>query len=614
MREEQGIYLFHQGTNYYSYELLGSHLVKGGVLFRTWAPNAKKVAVVGDFNGWDRNKHQMSLINNEGVWEIFIPDVEEFASYKYAIKTKSNRYVLKSDPYAFHSELRPNTASKVYNLKGYKFKDAKWMNNRVTHHYYNKPLNIYELNLASWRTYADGNFFDYVKIAEELSQYIKKMGYTHIELMPVSEYPYDPSWGYQVTGFYSITSRFGTPKQFMQFVDIMHQNNIGVIVDWVPGHFCKDVHGLIEYDGTYLYEPSNPKKREHAGWGTRTFDYGRCEIQSFLVSNAVYLLKEYHIDGLRVDAVSSMLYLDYCRKEGEWEPNSFGTNINLDAVAFIKKLNQTISDHFKGVLMIAEEATTYPGITSSVQDGGLGFSYKWNMGWMNDTLSYAKVDPIFKQYDHNKITFQLTYAYSEKFILPISHDEVVHGKLSLVNKMAGDYDQKFMSLQTYYMYMMSHPGKKLNFMGNEIAQIIEWRDDREIDWLLLQYPKHIDFQRFIADLNKVYLKNKPLYNLDDSWDGFNWLIVDDSGHNTFTYERIDDEGKKIIITLNFSFVDWNKYSFNVENGIYKIIYASNDSKYGGANKLIGKTITVKNGKLVFNLPANCGIYFRKVEK
>ena len=400
----------------------------------------------------------------------------------------------------------------------------------------------------------------------------------------------------------------------MQFVDIMHQNNIGVIVDWVPGHFCKDVHGLIEYDGTYLYEPSNPKKREHAGWGTRTFDYGRCEIQSFLVSNAVYLLKEYHIDGLRVDAVSSMLYLDYCRNEGEWEPNSFGTNINLDAVAFIKKLNQTISDHFKGVLMIAEEATTYPGITSSVQDGGLGFSYKWNMGWMNDTLSYAKVDPIFKQYDHNKITFQLTYAYSEKFILPISHDEVVHGKLSLVNKMAGDYDQKFMSLQTYYMYMMSHPGKKLNFMGNEIAQIIEWRDDREIDWLLLQYPKHIDFQRFIADLNKVYLKNKPLYNLDDSWDGFNWLIVDDSGHNTFTYERIDDEGKKIIITLNFSFVDWNKYSFNVENGIYKIIYASNDSKYGGANKLIGKTITVKNGKLVFNLPANCGIYFRKVEK
>ena len=614
MREEQGIYLFHQGTNYYSYELLGSHLVDGGVLFRTWAPNAKKVAVVGDFNSWDRNKHQMTKISNEGVWEIMIPNVNEFSSYKYAIKTKSNRYVLKSDPYAFHSELRPNTASKVYDIKGYKFKDAKWMKNRSAHHYYNKPLNIYELNLGSWRTYEDGNFFDYLKLATELSLYVKKMGYTHIELMPISEYPYDPSWGYQVTGFYSITSRFGTPKQFMEFVDIMHQNNIGVIVDWVPGHFCKDVHGLIEFDGTYLYEPSNPKKREHAGWGTRTFDYGRCEVQSFLVSNAMYLLKEYHIDGLRVDAVSSMLYLDYCRNEGEWEPNTFGTNVNLDAVAFIKKLNQAISEHFNGVLMIAEEATTYPGVTTSVHDGGLGFSYKWNMGWMNDTLSYAKVDPIFKQYDHNKITFQLTYAYSEKFILPLSHDEVVHGKLSLVNKMAGNYDEKFMSLQTYYMYMMSHPGKKLNFMGNEIAQIIEWRDDREIDWLLLQYPKHIDFQRFIADLNKIYLKNKPLYNLDDSWDGFNWLIVDDSGHNTFTYERIDDEGKKIIVSLNFSFVDWNKYSFDVENGTYKIIYASNDIQYGGANKLIGKTIKVKNGKLVFDLPANCGIYFRKVEK
>lgn len=611
---EQGIYLFHQGTNYFCYEMLGSHMVEGGVIFRTWAPNAKKVAVVGDFNSWDRNKNQMSRITNEGIWEVFIPNVKEFSSYKYAIKTKSNRYILKSDPYAYHSELRPSTASKVYNIKGYKFKDAKWMKNRYHHHFYNKPLNIYELNLASWRTYEDGNFFDYVKIATELAQYIKRMGYTHIELMPISEYPYDPSWGYQVTGFYSITSRFGTPKQFMEFVDIMHQNNIGVIVDWVPGHFCKDSHGLIEYDGTYLYEPANPKKREHLGWGTRAFDYGRCEIQSFLVSNAMYLLKEFHIDGLRVDAVSSMLYLDYCREEGQWERNSFGTNINLDAVALIQKLNKAINDYFKGVLMIAEESTTYPGITTSVDAGGLGFSYKWNMGWMNDTLSYAKVDPIFKQYDHNKITFQLTYAYSEKFILPLSHDEVVHGKLSLVNKMAGDYDQKFMSLQTYYMYMMSHPGKKLNFMGNEIAQIIEWRDDREIDWLLLQYPKHIDFQKFTADLNKIYLKNKPLYNLDDSWEGFNWLIVDDNGHNTFTYERIDDEKKKIIVTLNFSFSNWNNYSFEVENGKYKIIYASNDIKYGGANKLIGKTITVTNGKLIFDLPANCGIYFRKVEK
>ena len=614
MNQEQGIYLFHQGTNYNAYKLLGSHMENDGVIFRVWAPNAKKVAVVGDFNGWDRYKNVMKKITDEGLWEVFIPGVQEFSSYKYAILTRGNRYILKSDPYAFHSELRPNTASKVYNLDGYQFNDKVWMKKRKKHHYYNKPLNIYELNLASWRTYSDGNFFDYVKLAYEISDYIKKMGYTHIEIMPISEYPYDPSWGYQVTGFYSITSRFGTPKQFMEFVDIMHQNNIGVIVDWVPGHFCKDSHGLIDFDGTFLYEPSDSFKREHNGWGTRAFDYGRCEIQSFLVSNALYLLQEYHIDGLRVDAVASMLYLDYCREEGKWRKNNLGTNINLEAVAFIKKLNKAISDLDSGILMIAEESTTFPNITASVENGGLGFTYKWNMGWMNDTLAYMKTDPIFRQYDHNKITFQLTYAYSEKFILPLSHDEVVHGKLSLVNKMAGDYYQKFMSLQTYLMYMMSHPGKKLNFMGNEIAQIIEWRDDREIDWLLLQYPLHRDFQKFVADLNQVYLKNKPFYELDDSWEGFNWLIVDDNGHNTFTYERIDQSNKKIISVLNFSFCDWNRYSFNVENGKYKIIFASNDTKYGGQNKLIGKTFVVTDGRLVFDLPANCGIYFRKVEK
>ena len=614
MKQEQGIYFFHQGTNYQAYQLLGSHFENDGVVFRVWAPNAKKVAVIGDFNNWDRYKHVMHKITDQGLWEIFIPNVLEFSTYKYAILTRNNRYLLKSDPYAFHSEIRPNTASKVYNLAGYTFHDNAWMKKREKHHYYNQPLNIYELNLASWRTYADGNFFDYVKLAHELKDYIKKMGYTHIEIMPISEYPYDPSWGYQVTGFYSITSRFGTPKQFMEFVDIMHQNNIGVIVDWVPGHFCKDAHGLVDFDGTHLYEPSDPYKIEHAGWGTRAFDYGRCEIQSFLVSNAVYLLKEYHIDGLRVDAVASMLYLDYCRENGKWRKNNLGTNINLEAEAFIKKLNKTIHGMFKGILMIAEESTTYPNITTPVENGGLGFTYKWNMGWMNDTLRYIKTDPIYRQYEHDKITFQLTYAYSEKFILPISHDEVVHGKLSLVNKMAGDYYQKFMALQTYFMYMMSHPGKKHNFMGNEIAQIIEWRDDREIDWLLLQYPIHADMQRFVSQLNQIYLKNKPLYELDDSWDGFNWLIVDDKNHNTFTFERIDQTHKKIITVLNFSFVDWNRYSFQTENGKYRIIFASNDIKFGGQNKLIGKTFNVTNGVLIFDLPANCGIYFRKVEK
>lgn len=610
MKNEQAIFLFHQGTNYYSYKLLGSHFENGGVTFRVWAPNAEKISVVGSFNDWNRYANPMTKINNEGIWEVTLFNVNEYSEYKYAIFYR-HRWHLKADPYAFHSELRPNTASKVYNLDGYVFHDQEWMNNREYRHYYNQPLNIYEVNLASWRTYEDGNFFDYVKCAYELRDYCHKMGYTHVELMPVSEYPYDPSWGYQVTGFYAITSRFGTPKDFMAFVDILHHANIGVLVDWVPGHFCKDDHGLINFDGTFLYEPSDPTRREHKGWGTRTFDYGRCEIQSFLISNAVYLINEYHIDGLRVDAVSSMLYLDYERGKGEWHPNSYGTNINLEALAFIKKLNDLIAHLFKGVMMIAEEATPYPGITKRVEDGGLGFQYKWNMGWMNDSLRYASSDPIYKQYKHDLMTFQLTYAFSEKYILPLSHDEVVHGKLSLLNKMPGDYDTKFLNLETYYMYMMSEPGKKLSFMGNEIAQVIEWRDDREIDWLLLQYPHHANFQRFMAYLNSIYLNNPPLYRLDDSYDGFKWLIVDDKDHNTFAYQRFDDQGKSIIVVLNFAACDWKGYYVTVPNGKYKIICASYDVKFGGWNQLIGHEFVVKNGKLMFDLPRNTGIYFIK---
>lgn len=613
MNQEQGIFLFHQGTNYYSYKLMGAHLVDDGVIFRVWAPNAKKVAVVGDFNYWDRTKHPMTKVSDSGIWEVYIPGVKEFDTYKFAILSARNRWIMKADPYAFHSEVRPNTASKVFNLDNYQFNDELWMKERLERHYFNKPLNIYELNLASWRKYPDGQFFDYVKIAHELSEYVLEMGYTHIEIMPVSEYPYDPSWGYQVTGFYSITSRFGTPNDFKKFVDIMHQKGIGVIVDWVPGHFCKDSHGLIEFDGRCLYEPSDPLRMEHRGWGTRAFDYGRTEVQSFLVSNAIYLLDEYHIDGLRVDAVASMLYLDYCRKEGEWRPNSFGTNENLDAIAFIKKLNGTIKKYYPGVLMIAEESTTFPKITCDTEDGGLGFTYKWNMGWMNDTLKYMKTDPIYRTYEHGKITFQLTYIFSEKFILPLSHDEVVHGKASLLNKMPGDYHQKFMGLQTYLMYMMSHPGKKLNFMGYELGQFIEWRDDSEIDWLLLQYPKHKDFKAFVAKLNKCYLENKPFYDLDDSWDGFNWLVVNDENRNTFVYERIDSNKNKIISILNFSFCGWNNYSFDLENGKYEIILASNDIKYGGSNDLIGKVITVKNNKMVLDIPGITGLYLRKVK-
>ena len=617
MKNEQAIYYFHQGTNYYSYKYLGSHLVYEngvaiGTIFRLWAPNASKISVVGDFNGWDRNANPMEKITDEGIWEAFIFQAKEFDSYKYAIYYH-NRWRLKADPYAFHSELRPKTASKIYQLEGYQFNDEKWMKEREFRHYYNKPLNIYELNLCSWRTYSDGNFFDYVKLAQELSLYCQKMGYTHIELMPISEYPFDKSWGYQVTGFFSITSRFGTPKDFMHFVDIMHQANIGVIIDWVPGHFCKDEHGLINFDGTYLYEPKDITRREHYGWGTRTFDYGRCEIQSFLVSNAYYFLEEYHIDGLRVDAVSSMLYLDYERPKGKWHPNNLGTNINLEALAFLKKFNEAVKAKYHSVITIAEEATPYPDITKPVSDGGLGFSYKWNMGWMNDTLDYVSTDPIYKRYKHDKITFQLTYAFQEKYILPLSHDEVVHGKLSLYNKMpsVGDYLNKFMSLQTYLMYMMSHPGKKLNFMGNEIAQIIEWRDDRELDWLLLSYPIHQKFQEFVASLNHFYLNNSPFYSLDDSYDGFKWIIVDDHDHNTFAYKRIGANKEEIIIILNFAFATWNGYYIECPNGIYKIVLASNDQLYGGYNDLIGKTIKVENHKLYIDLPSNCGIYLKK---
>ena len=614
MNQDQGIYFFHQGTNYYSYKLMGAHIENDGVMFRVWAPRAKKISVIGDFNHWDRKIHSMERVTEQGIWELFIPGVKEFTAYKYAILNSKNRWVEKSDPYAFHSELRPNTASKVFNLDGYKFGDSKWMKSRLKKHYYNRPLNIYELNLASWRTYQDGNFFDYVKLGEELSSYVKKMGFTHVEIMPISEFPYDPSWGYQVTGFYSITSRFGTPKQFMQFVDILHQNDIGVIVDWVPGHFCKDLHGLIEFDGTYLYEPRDPLIRELPGWGTRQFDYGRTEIQSFLISNALYLFEEYHIDGLRVDAVASMLYLDYCRENGKWRKNNLGTNINLEAEAFIKKLNKVIHEYYPDVITIAEESTTYPKLTESVDNGGLGFSYKWNMGWMNDTLSYIKTDPIYRQYEHDKITFQLTYAYSEKFILPLSHDEVVHGKLSIINRMPGDYKDKFNAFQTYLMYTMSHPGKKLNFMGYELGQMIEWRDDREIDWLLLQYPQHQDFHRFVEKLNNFYLKNKPLYELDDSWEGFNWITVDDKDHNTFVYERCSAKGEKIIVVINFAYVDWKNYSFNLADGKYRIVLASNDIKYGGYNHLINKIVEAKDGKLTIDLPSNCGLYLRKVDK
>lgn len=610
MKDNLGLYYFHQGTNYYAYKYLGSHMENGQTVFRVWAPNAMKVSVIGDFNNWDRTKNPMNKIS-VGVWEVAIDNVKEFDNYQFAVKGSNCRWHNKSDPYAYHFECRPRVASKVYNLGKYKFTDKKWMKNR----YFgvNKPMNIYELNLGSWKTYPDGNFFSYQKYALEIVDYVKKMGYTHIELMPINEFPFDKSWGYQVTGFFGITSRYGTPDDFREFVDICHNNGIGVIVDWVPGHFCKDGHGLIEFDGGFLYENPDPTRREQKGWGTRCFDYGRNEVQSFLVSSALYLLEEYHVDGLRVDAVASMLYLDYCREPNEWHPNIEGTNINLEAVAFLKKFNSAVHELYKGVITIAEESTTYPNITAKVSDGGLGFDYKWNMGWMNDTLAYIKTDPIYKRYEHNKITFQLTYIFSEKFVLALSHDEVVHGKLSLINRMPGDYNQKFAGMRLYMMYMISHPGKKLMFMGGEIGQFIEWRDDREIDWLLLEYEKHQQLQKFNADLNHFYLEHSEFYERDDNWSGFEWINADDKDRNIFTYKRRNNLEEEIIVLLNYSNACWDNYYVYVEDGEYEILFHSDDIQYGGSTKLESPKIQVTNGTMIINVPPISGIYLRKVK-
>lgn len=610
--EEKGIYYFHQGTNYYAYELLGAHYSEKETVFRVWAPNAKEVSVIGDFNGWDIFKNKMTRISNEGIWEVVIQNVKEYDCYQYAILTNDNNWINKADPYAFHAELRPNRASRVYNLNNYEFNDDEWMKNRALKQANYQPINIYEIHLGSWKRYSDGNVFNYRKIGEEVSKYAKKMGYTHVEVMPISEYPYDPSWGYQVTGFYAITSRYGTPADFMDFVNTCHRNGIGVIVDWVPGHFGKDGHGLIDFDGNHLYEHPDPLRMEHQGWGTRCFDYGRTEIQSFLTSNAMFYFDKFHVDGLRVDAVASMLYLDYDR-HGETAKNSFGGNTNLEAVAFLQKTNTVVHEHFPGVLMIAEESTAYPGVTKSPTEGGLGFDYKWNMGWMNDTLSYVKTDPIYKSYDHHKVTFQMSYIYSEQYILPLSHDEVVHGKGSLINKMPGNYEEKFLTLKTYMMYMMSHPGKKLLFMGGEIAQFREWSESRELDWNILDYDMHKNYQKFIGKLNKAYLKYKVFYRDEKSWNGFKWIKADDVNANVYIYERFSIDDKPIIVILNFAFLGWANYKIEIENGVYEVVLCSDDVEFGGSVELNKKRFEVKNNELFIDIPKASGIYLRKVK-
>lgn len=587
MISEFEMYLFNEGTNHYAYRMLGAHSKKiggqQGIRFSVWAPNASSVSVVGDFNGWDGSKNPMERLGSSGVWVSFIPKVKEYELYKYEICTEDGQVFFKSDPFGFYSEVRPCSASKVFSLNEFQWNDQKWQEHKRSHIPYNQPMLIYEVHLGSWDRNENGEFLTYREMADKLIDYVVDMGYTHIELLPVLEHPYDGSWGYQVTGYFAVTSRYGTPYDFMYFIDCCHQRGLGVILDWVPAHFPKDAHGLPQFDGTALYEYGDPSKGEHKDWGTLVFDYGRNQVQSFLISNAVFWLDMYHIDGLRVDAVSSMLYLDYGRNQGEWTPNKYGGKENLEAVDFLKELNKAIYKDYPGTLMIAEESTAWPMVTSPTYLGGLGFSHKWNMGWMNDVLSYMSMDPIFRKWNHNRITFSMMYAYSENFILSLSHDEVVHGKKSLLDKMYGDYNTKFASLRTLYGYMMAHPGKKLLFMGGEFGQFIEWRFDSKLDWNLLQFDMHNKLREYVRELNHLYVSQASLWENDCSWDGFRWIEPNDFEQSIISFIRLGKRTEDMLVVIcNFTPVLRENYRIGIlHDGEYEEVLNSDDSRFGG---------------------------------
>ena len=588
---------FTGGGNFKSYEFLGCHKAEKGFIFRVWAPRAASVHLCGDFNFWNTSALPMKNIGG-GIWEAVAENAAVYDNYKYYIEKQNGGFVYKSDPYAYHTCTRPENASKVYEIEGYDWHDSPYLSSLDGENTLDKPMNIYEVHLASWRKHKDGNYLTYKEAATELSAYAKKMGYTHIEIMPVTEYPYDPSWGYQVTGYFAPTSRFGTPKDFMEFVDICHQNGIGIILDWVGAHFPKDEYGLYEFDGGACYEYEDPLKNEHPDWNTRIFDYGRSEVISFLISSAVFWIEKYHIDGLRVDAVASMLYLDYGKENGQWRRNREGGNINLEAVEFLKKLNSEVFCARPSALMIAEESTAFPAVTKPPYDGGLGFNYKWNMGWMNDMLAYMSSDPLFRKGLHRNITFSLTYAFSENFILPISHDEVVYGKCSMISKMPGEYKEKFDNLRAFYGYMAAHPGKKLLFMGNEFAQFSEWDFTKELDWQLLSYDSHKKMQKYVKDLNMFYLSRSELWENDFDWSGFEWISNDDSDQSIISFVRTDKSGKRLLIVCNFCPVKREKYRLGVPvSGIYKPVFSSDYLKYGGSGTRIR---SVKSQKIPFH--------------
>lgn len=590
------LHFFHEGKATEAYDFFGSHFCedKGqkGVNFRVWAPNANSVSVVGDFNHWDRGKHPMRRTEHDrSVWELFIPDLKQYDIYKYSIESSNGHIYLKADPYGVHMETRPNTATKIFELDGYNWKDSKWLEERSKKNIYDSAINIYEMHLSSWMEKKDEDeLFNYMELAKKLIPYVKKMGYTHIEIMPVAEYPFDGSWGYQQIGYYAPTSRFGTPFDFMEFVDYCHQNGVGLILDWVPAHFPKDAAGLYEFDGGYCYEYSEPLKREHINWGTRVFDWGRPEVQSFLISNANYWFEKYHVDGLRVDAVASMLYLDYDRKDGQWQRNIKGGNENLEAIAFLQRLNTELFAKHENILMIAEESTAWPMVTKPADVGGLGFNFKWNMGWMNDMIAYMSMNPEYRPYHHNMLTFSFFYAFSENFILPISHDEVVYGKCSMLDKMSGPRDKRFASLRTFLAYMTAHPGKKLMFMGQEIAQFKEWNYKTGLDWDVLQFEEHKKHQTYVEALNKFYLSHKELWEADSDWSGFKWISSDDNENSVIVFRRFNRKGEEIVAVCNFQPKAHEEYSFGVPYyADYEEIFSTEKTEFGGSG-LSNKTV------------------------
>lgn len=615
---------FLSGTSTEAYKYFGSHFDGNGVMFRVWAPQAASVAVVGDFNNWDCNAHYMNRISDSGVWELRIENVEQGACYKYCVESSWNEKFMKTDPYAFNCEVRPNNASKVYDMGEYQWSDNEWLDYKKKHNHRNLPMNIYEINAGSWRKHDDGSFYNYRELADELVQYVSDMGYTHIEFMPLTEFPYDGSWGYQVTGYYAATSRYGTPDDLRYLVNECHKKGIGVILDWVPAHFPKDAHGLARFDGTGCYEYEDWRLGEHKEWGTYIFNYGRYEVASFLISSAMFWLKEYHFDGIRVDAVASMLYLDYNRKDGEWVANEYGGRENLVAVEFLRKLNRLVHENCPEAIMIAEESTAWPQVTGESENAlALGFDYKWNMGWMNDMLSYISRDPLWRNYHQNQLTFSLMYAFSENFILPISHDEVVYGKCSLLNKMPGDEWNKFSGVRNFVSYTMAHPGKKLMFMGSEIGQANEWNANTQLEWNLLYHREYnYKLNKFFKAVNRFYKETPAMHENDYDWEGFKWVALDDSANSVIAFRRIAYNGDEIICVCNFQPVMRENYSIGVpEYGIYEEVFNSECLDFGGCGignygdlKAVDEPKNDLDYSLKLTLPPLGVTYYRLVKK